>query len=85
MFQSLLTEDLHKDLQQLVNIQQAIINVLCLVEGTALEVIYIFIDQEVEWEQMCKDLLKEQVNKVMDAGHGVDDGENFDFDRNLDS
>ena len=46
MFQLLPTEDL----RQLVNIQRAIVNVLHLVEGTALEVMHIFVDQEVEWE-----------------------------------
>ena len=52
-------------------------------EGTALEVMHIFVDQEVEWEQMHKDLLREQVDKVADAGHGVDNGENYNFDSNL--
>ena len=33
---------------------------------------------------MCEDLLAAQVNEVVDAGHGVDDGENFDFNGNLD-
>ena len=55
--------------------------------GTALEVMHIFVDQEAEWEQMCEDLLSRQVSevvdKIIDAGHGVDDGENFDFEGNL--
>ena len=89
MFQSLPTVDLREDLHQLMNIQQAIINVLCLVEGTALEVMHIFVDWEVEWEQMRKDLLSRQVEEVVDeiidAGHGVDNGEHFNFDGNLDS
>ena len=71
-----------------MNIQRAIVNVLCLVEGTALEVMHIFIDQEAEWEQMHEDLLSRQVDevvdKVVDAGHGVDDEENFNFNGNLD-
>ena len=87
MFQSLPTEDLQEDLRRLMNIQQAIVNVLCLVEGTPLEVMHIFVDQEVEWEQMHKDLLSRQVDKVVDkvvdARHRVDDGENFDFEGNL--
>ena len=66
MFQLLPTADLREDLWQLVNIQRAIINVLCLVEGTALEVMHIFVDWEVEWEQMCEDLLLQQVNEVVD-------------------
>ena len=72
-----------------MNIQRAIINVLHLVEGTALEVMHIFVSWEVEWEQMHEDLLSRQVNEVVDevvdAGHRVDDGENFNFDGNLDS
>ena len=88
MFQLLPMEDLQEDLQQLMKIQQAIVNVLCLVEGTALEVMHIFVDQEAEQEQMHKDLLSRQVDEVVDdvvdAGHRVDDGENFDFDGNLD-
>ena len=47
-------------------------------EGTALEVMHIFVDWEAEWEQMHEDLLSRQVNKVVDkvvdTGHGVDDG-----------
>ena len=67
-----------------MNIQRAIVNALHLVEGTALEVMHIFVDQEAKWEQMCKDPLEEQVNKVVDAGHGVDNGESCDFNSNLD-
>ena len=56
-------------------------------EGTALEVMHIFINWEAEWEQMRKDLLAAQVDKVVDevvdTRHGVDDGENFNFDGNL--
>ena len=55
---------------------------------TALEVMHIFVDWEAEWEQMHKDLLAAQVDevvdKVIDARHRVDNGENFDFDGNLD-
>ena len=55
---------------------------------TALEVMHIFVDREAEWEQMHKDLLAAQVDevvdKVIDARHRVDNGENFDFDGNLD-
>ena len=52
---------------------------------TALEVMHIFVDWEAEWEQMCKDLLAGQVDEVVDAGHRIDDGENVDFNGNLDS
>ena len=71
------------DLWQLMTIQRTVVNVLHLVEGTALEVMHIFVDQEVEWEQMWEDLLREQVNEVVDAGHGVDNGENYNFNGNL--
>ena len=57
-------------------------------EGTALGVMHIFVDWEVEWEQMHEGLLAAQVDevvdKVVDARHGVDNGENFDFNSNLD-
>ena len=51
----------------------------CALTGTALEVMHIFIDWEAKWEQMQEDL----GDDVVDTGHGVDDGENFDFDSNL--
>ena len=81
MFQSLLTEDLCWDLWQLMMIQRAIINVLCLVEGTALEVMNIFVMCEAEWEQMQEDL---GLDNVVDARHRVDSVENFDYNSNLD-
>ena len=84
MFQSMPTEDLHRDLRQLMLIQRAIVHVLRLVEGTASDVLRIFVDREAEWEQMQEDSLN-GVDEVVDAGHGVDNGENFDFDGNLDS
>ena len=84
MFQSMPTEDLRQDLRQLVLIQRAIVHVLRLVEGTASDVLRIFVDREAEWEQMQEDS-QNGVDKVVDAGHGVDNGENFDFDGNLDS
>ena len=43
MFQSLPTEDLWSDLQHLVMIQRAIVHVLQLVEGTASDVMNIFV------------------------------------------
>ena len=85
MFQSLPTEDLRRDLRQLVQIQRAIVHVLRLVEGTASDVLRIFVDREAEWEQMQEDLGEGKVDEVVDAGHGVDDGEHFDYDGNLDS
>ena len=85
MFQSMPTEDLHWDLQQLVQIQRAIIHVLCLVEGTASDVLRIFVDREAEWEQMREELGQDEVNEVVDTAHGTDDGEDFDYNSNLDS
>ena len=85
MFQSLPTEDLRRDLRQLVQIQRAIVHVLRLVEGTASDVLRIFVDREAEWEQMQEELGQDEVDEVVDALHGTDDGENFDYDGNLDS
>ena len=85
MFQSLPTEDLRRDLRQLVQIQRAIVHVLRLVEGTASDVLRIFVNREAEWEQMQEELGQDEVNEVVDASHGTDDGENFDYDGNLDS
>ena len=85
MFQSLPTEDLRRDLRQLVQIQRAIVHVLRLVEGTASDVLRIFVDREAEWEQMQEELGQDEVDEVVDASHGTDDGENFDYDGNLDS
>ena len=78
-------EDLHRDLWQLVQIQRAIVHVLRLVEGTAFDVLCIFIDREAEWEQMQEELGQNEVNEVVDAAHGSDNGEDFDYDSNLDS
>ena len=40
-----------------------------------MEVMHISVDWEAEWEQMHEDLLATQVDKVVDAGYGVDDGD----------
>ena len=85
MFQVMPTEDLRRDLRQLVLIQRTIVHVLQLVEGIASDVLRIFVDREAEWEQEQEDLGQGEVDEVVDAGHGVDDGENFDYDGNLDS
>ena len=85
MFQSLPTEDLRRDLRQLVQIQRAIVHVLRLVEGTASDVLRIFVDREAEWEQMQEELGQDEVDEVVDAVHGSDNGEDFDYDSNLDS
>ena len=85
MFQLMPTEDLCRDLQQLVQIQRAIVHVLRLVEGTASDVLCIFVDREAKWEQMQEELGQDEVDEVVDTAHGTDNGENFDFDGNLDS
>ena len=85
MFQSMPTEDLRWDLRQLVQIQRAIVHVLRLVEGTASDVLRIFVDREAEWEQMQEELGQDEVDEVVDTTHGTDDGEDFDYDGNLDS
>ena len=85
MFQAMPTEDLRRDLRQLVLIQRTIVHVLQLVEGIASDVLCIFVDREAEWEQEQEDLGQGEIDEVVDAGHGVDDGENFDYDGNLDS
>ena len=54
-------------------------------EATASDVLRIFVDMEAEWEQMQEDLGQDEVDEVVDTEHRVDDGENFDFDGNLDS
>ena len=82
MFQAMPTEDLRRDLRQLVLIQRTIIHVLQLVEGIASDVLRIFVDREAEWEQEQEDLGQGEVDEVVDAGHGVDNGEDFDFDGN---
>ena len=33
---------------------------------------------------MQEDLLREEVDEVVDAGHGFDNGENYNFNGNLD-
>ena len=58
---------------------------LRLVEGTASDVLRIFVDREAEWEQMQEELGRDEVDEVVDTAHGMDDGENFDYDGNLDS
>ena len=42
----------------------------------------LFRSREAELEQAQEDLGQGEVDEVVDAGHGVDDGEDFDFDGN---
>ena len=50
-------------------------------EETALVVMQIFMDCEAEEEEI-EERMREMVDDVVDAGYGVDDGEDFDFDQN---
>ena len=69
-------EDLRSDLQRIVQLQHAIVLVLWIVEETASAVLHILVDHEAREE------VASLVDKVVDAGYGVDDGEDFDFDGN---
>ena len=51
-------------------------------EGIASDVLRIFVDREAKWEQEQEDLGQGEVDEVVDAGHGIDDGEDFNFDGN---
>ena len=53
-------------------------------EATALAVLQVFFDQQAEEEETLEQMREVMVD-VVDAGHGVDEGEHFYFDGNLDS
>ena len=81
LFGEMLMEGLWLELQHLVLIQHAIICVLQIVGETALGVLQILVDHEAQEEEEAS-----HGDNVVDAGHGVDIGEDFNFDRNnLDS
>ena len=82
--ESLLTANLHADHRCLVLLQHAIICVLQIVEATALAVLQVFIDQQAEEEETLEQM-REVMDDVVDTGHGVNNGEDFGFDGNLDS
>ena len=82
IFQSLPTIDLHSDLRCLVELQCAIVCVLQVVEATALALLQIYMDCLVE-EEDEEEQMGEMVNNVVDTGHGVDNGEDFNYDGNL--
>ena len=84
IFQSLPTIDLHSNLQCLVELQRAIICVLQVVEATASALLRIYMDRLVE-EEDEEERMGEMVDNIVDAGHGEDKGEDFDYDGNLDS
>ena len=70
-------EDLRSDLRRIVQLQRAIVLVLQIVEETASVVLHILVDHEA-WEEEVASL----VDEVIDAGYGVDNGEDFDFEGN---
>ena len=70
-------ESLRSELQHLVLIQCAIVRVLQIVGETALEVLQILVDREAQMEEEAS-----VGDDVVDAGHGIDTGEDFDFDGN---
>ena len=81
VLESLLTEDLHSDLWCLVALQCAIIHVLQIVEATALAVLQAFVNRQAKEEETLK-WMREAMDDMVDTGHGVDGGENFNFDGN---
>ena len=70
-------EGLQSELQRLVLIQRAIVHVLQIVGETASGVLQIFVNCEAQVEEEAS-----QGDDVVDAGHGVDTGEDFDYDGN---
>ena len=74
------TANLHANLQCLVLLQHAIVCVLQIVEATALA-LQVFVDQQAEEEETLEQM-REAMDDVVDAGHGVNDGEDFDFNGN---
>ena len=58
-------------------LQRAIVRVLQVVEGTVSVVLQVLVDREAEEEENAS-----LVDEVVDAGLGVDTGEDYDFDRN---
>ena len=70
-------EDLRSDLRRIVQLQRAIVLVLRIVEESALAILRILVDREAQEEEVAS-----LVDEVVDAGHGVDNGEDFDFDGN---
>ena len=77
MFLEMPMEVLRSDLQRIVQLQRAIVLVLRIVEETASAVLRILVDREAQEEEVAS-----LVDKVIDAGYGVDDGEDFNFDGN---
>ena len=70
-------EDLWSELWHIVLIQCAIIHVLQIVGKTASGVLQILVDCEAHEEEVAS-----LVYKVVDAGHGVNTREDFDYNQN---
>ena len=56
-------------------------HILWIVEGTALTALQIFVDCGLAEEEL-EEWMKGVVDDIVDAGHRINDGENFDFDQN---
>ena len=61
--------------------EHAIVHVLQIVEGTALVVLQIFVDHGVA-EEGLEEQMRGMEDNVVDTGHRVNEGEDFDFDQN---
>ena len=77
LFLEMPMEDLQLELQRIVSIQRAIVHVLQIVGETASGVLHILGDHEAQEEEVAS-----LVDNVVDAGHGVDTGEDFNFNGN---
>ena len=77
MFLEIPMEDLWSDLRRIVQLQHAIVLVLQVVEETASAVLRILVDREAQEEEV-----ESLVDEVVDAGFGVDNGEDFDYNGN---
>ena len=53
-------------------------------EATALAVLQVFVDRQAKEEETLEQM-REVMDDVVDAGHGVNNGEDFNFDSNLSS
>ena len=73
----MLMEGLWLELWRLVLIQCAIVHVLQIVGETALGVLQILVNCEAQEEEEAS-----EGDNVVDTGHGVDTGEDFDYNRN---
>ena len=67
-----------------MELQRTIVHVLQVVETTASALLRIYMDRLVE-EEDEEEQMGEVVDNIVDAGHGDDDGEDFNYDGNLDS